>query len=598
MNLTSCQTEFLRKLELTVAGRVLLEHLRAVGQVMRSKNTESALLQIADFRRVFFAGLAQSESAFGLPTPLPKFIAIVNLNGQRFLLCSESSALVKLLCLCGSPAQAYTAGCVDEMIDHAAKHGAHLLMCYSHPWQSTVKSAHYEIRAFLRNSAGEVADGYAFGSNFEAPRAVSSTLSVELSGDVLLGAQVSAFSKHFSAIVVDNDVVRVDDEPNHDGTVQKLKNLLGVFQRDRQTTHEQLKQQEREFEERQKFREQDAQQRIGMVHEKARLVAETFKQRLTDTEAENKELRVVLQNLQNENRELVRQKAEIELLTSSEISSLKTSTKLAEASAKQSADALSRQIKSTDRELVKSEQASQAVIADLERRLSNEQVRSRRFEHASDGLRENLQRLEQVVDSLRNASAASRYEHLRYRRKSIGLTCALAVAGQKFKALQASLEEAQQSLRREKKKRIYERNERLEEMNTERVVTEDRCVQTSHYVDPAFTKLEIDYATLHEQHETLKQQKATSESPPAREPPAAEPSQLRHAQVDDVTEKLLEQAESGFRSLVELARAGAVHRSASETLRAELATLRSVYALPSLAAPPQITNGWIVQRNK
>ena len=98
---------FLQQLQLTKCGRVLQDHASCVLHRVDRGGHEGAIEECSNWRRTFIYGLnkalAEGKPApFGLPLPvgrrvLPKYIAIVNLSGERMLLYSEQDTLLRML---------------------------------------------------------------------------------------------------------------------------------------------------------------------------------------------------------------------------------------------------------------------------------------------------------------------------------------------------------------------------------------------------------------------------------------------------------------------------------------------------------------------
>jgi len=133
----------------------------------------SAKQETDDVRRLFVGECAWSQRPCGLPYPLPKFIAIVNLHGTRAVLHSETEALLVALVNLPHPIKPIreedrTGGL--QMLVAARGHGAattgsettrpaepsverSVVLYYSAPKHADLGERHYEARMLVRRSS-------------------------------------------------------------------------------------------------------------------------------------------------------------------------------------------------------------------------------------------------------------------------------------------------------------------------------------------------------------------------------------------------------------------------------------------------------------
>ena len=123
---------------------------------MVSNGHEGAISQAIRNREAFLAALHHSATT-GAPFPcglaqrIPKYVAIVNLSGKRFLLTSEKDVLVRALCARSSRStprelaqqlHRFFLWVESALIGSSS---AFVLVTYSLPWQAGLASAHWEI---------------------------------------------------------------------------------------------------------------------------------------------------------------------------------------------------------------------------------------------------------------------------------------------------------------------------------------------------------------------------------------------------------------------------------------------------------------------
>jgi len=158
---------WLSRLHRNRSGRTLQDHLACVEDRLDSQGREGSIQEAINNRRTFMRALnnavgKQRPLPCGLPSPIPKYVAIVNLSGQRMMLTSNRDTLMRKLCsrswlmhpdtlleqLC-----AFEAFLTHTCLKTVTKDGTHIpteqfvLITYSLPWQSGVSNAFWEVNA-------------------------------------------------------------------------------------------------------------------------------------------------------------------------------------------------------------------------------------------------------------------------------------------------------------------------------------------------------------------------------------------------------------------------------------------------------------------
>ena len=154
--------EFHNVLQQTRAGNLIIKHTTSLENLRRlGGKTECPQQQTAEQARALLTQLKKEQTCFGIPTPLPRVIAMLNLSGERLLVYSKDLSLVRQLVCAGVDAHNGRVGVgVDEMCNFAQRNDATLLLTLSLPWQSGASTGLYwEIRSVRRNGEGQLVDG-------------------------------------------------------------------------------------------------------------------------------------------------------------------------------------------------------------------------------------------------------------------------------------------------------------------------------------------------------------------------------------------------------------------------------------------------------
>ena len=138
------------------AGRLLSNHLACVELRVRKADDNCATTQALNNERAFIHLLARSlekdwSLPCGLPAPLPRFIAILNLSGERMLAYSDKAELIRVLCT----KSRLSGKALDEAIDQFALwpgdrqmlRAKFVVLAYSLPWQTGTDAAYWHLSA-------------------------------------------------------------------------------------------------------------------------------------------------------------------------------------------------------------------------------------------------------------------------------------------------------------------------------------------------------------------------------------------------------------------------------------------------------------------
>jgi len=154
---------WLSRLGRSRSSRALQDHLACMEDRLSSRGREGSIKEAIGNRESFLSALNRSCAngkpyPCGLPETLPRYIAIVNLSGQRMLLTSESDALMRKLC---AHSWGLHPDCLAEQLAQVVHYlnqktgeGTNpsttgteeaVLITYSLPWQAGISSAYWEL---------------------------------------------------------------------------------------------------------------------------------------------------------------------------------------------------------------------------------------------------------------------------------------------------------------------------------------------------------------------------------------------------------------------------------------------------------------------
>ena len=138
------------------AGRLLSNHVACVELQTRRVRTDSAAVEAITNERVLIYSLARSLAQHtalpcGIPSQMPRFIAILNLSGERMLAYSDSPALIRCLCtqsrLCGKDLDQAIDGFADWPNERSCFSERFVVLVYSMPWQVGTPGAFWHLSA-------------------------------------------------------------------------------------------------------------------------------------------------------------------------------------------------------------------------------------------------------------------------------------------------------------------------------------------------------------------------------------------------------------------------------------------------------------------
>ena len=253
------------------AGRALASHLASVELCDQSDGRDCAVSEAVSNERVFIYAIARAvyqcrPYPFGFCSTLPRFIAILNLSGERMLVHSDNPALIR--CLCSRSSVLVPAELAEALRDFeewgsvpSRDGGAQfVLLTYSLPWQSGTSAAFWHLSACGIEAVDEdcmemrMADrllqfssaspGSCKGRSVLQPR--DSKLSCYLPGagalELVSDKQVDHFTESYSATCLDFAHPSVPSAKAGGDKEAQLLSMLHELQRKRKEDQEENKQ--------------------------------------------------------------------------------------------------------------------------------------------------------------------------------------------------------------------------------------------------------------------------------------------------------------------------------------------------------------------
>ena len=260
--------EWIASLQNHRAGRFLAGHLASMELCDQQEGRDCAITEAVDNERVFVYAIARAvyqsrEYPFGFSTALPRFIAVLNLSGERMLVHSENPALLRCLCSRSSvlmPTDLSKALRVFEewgSIPSASGGAQFVVLTYSLPWQSGTNSTFWHLSACAIDHRTEdskemdlsdrvlqfsSASPKAFrGKSVLCPKSAKLTCFVPGSGalELVSDKQITDFTESYSATCL--DFARAPEVGTEGGKEVQLLSMLQELQRLRKEDQEKIR---------------------------------------------------------------------------------------------------------------------------------------------------------------------------------------------------------------------------------------------------------------------------------------------------------------------------------------------------------------------
>ncbi len=155
-------TEWVAALSNHRVGRLLSSHLASVEARSSARSHDCAVQEALGNERVFVHALTRSVSnkrsfPCGLSSELPRFIAVLNLSGERSVVYSESASLLRSICshssvLHRNELHEFLTALETFPMTRTSTSMKFVLLTYSLPWQSGTDSAFWHLSACSVNT--------------------------------------------------------------------------------------------------------------------------------------------------------------------------------------------------------------------------------------------------------------------------------------------------------------------------------------------------------------------------------------------------------------------------------------------------------------
>ena len=251
-------------------GRLLSSHLASVEARSSARSHDCAVQEALGNERVFVHALTRSVNnkrpfPCGLSSQLPRFIAVLNLSGERSVVCSESASLLRCICshssvLHRNELQEFLAALETFPMTRTSTSMKFVLLTYSLPWQSGTDSAFWHLSACSINTGSgtgmvnpTVSDRILqFSSASVAPFVGKSVMDVrdariQLSVstpsktlDMVSEKQVVDFSESYSATCLDKTPT-LNSSVEVDGKSAQMRSLNHQLARERKRDQDELR---------------------------------------------------------------------------------------------------------------------------------------------------------------------------------------------------------------------------------------------------------------------------------------------------------------------------------------------------------------------
>ena len=248
-------------------GRLLSNHLACIALDTRNRANDCAATEANGNERIFMHAMARSlmrqqPLPCGLTNPPPRYIALLNLSGERSLVYSNNPALIR--CLCTNSSWLRGSALCDALTAFEAfptnAEGRFVLLTYSLPWQAGTDAAFWHLSA-CEMSAAQGGAGWSlrdrilqFSSRSAAPHKGKSVIDgfdlfIPVRGPdhpplpMVADKQLIDFSESYSAINLDlaGDAACQQQGEKPERKVAQMKELVQILQMERARDQKELR---------------------------------------------------------------------------------------------------------------------------------------------------------------------------------------------------------------------------------------------------------------------------------------------------------------------------------------------------------------------
>lgn len=440
------ETLWMETLNTTPTGKKLCDYLGHVTSVLDDGplGIECPIDQAVTFRRVLIRALEKNAKPFGLPKKLPKFIAMVQMCGERLLLTTDLSQLFQLLAHCPSNPRANSdaINAMYTMIKYQEENPeCSLLLTYSAPFQVDLSHMWWDVRTLRRSAETlKVTDGemaYQIGQNKCRPIGCTSVLESDIS-NATLEREIEAFKQHISAIDLDVELLPMP-EPNGSSDEQLEKRvatserLIAAMKADRVKIIAEHKEEVEALKASIKASNEYMEEAARMQHASDRESDESLNRQINklakDVEAHLKECA----RLSSENESLKAQhKADLTgalLRKDEEVEALRGKVSLLETSGRAAGQELTKCNKARESALRKQSDAHQKSLDEMERKLGKATMAERAAKQEAEELMGKLSTLSSAMEGRDSEKELLQHDLKKALASKRVLKCVVALAG-------------------------------------------------------------------------------------------------------------------------------------------------------------------------
>lgn len=419
-------------------GRKLCDFLGHVNSVLDDAlGIECPIDQAVTFRRVLIRALEHNPEPFGLPKKLPKYIAMVQLCGERMLMYTDRSQLFSLMAhnVSNKRSNSEAISAMVNMIKYREEQApeASLLLTYSAPFQIDLQHLWWDVRTLVRDPRTlKVTDGQmAYQIGQTKCRAIGCTSALESAEAAqTLDREVEAYKQNITAIDLDIEFMpsELSGVPGimSEQTLKKIETLEGLLARMQTDRKKMLEKHGADMEELRKGKDaaiQAAEEGARMAYANERDQEEDLNRQINKLAKDVESALLECSRYKEENLHLKKTfKADTNMkiqTQAAEIEKLKSQLRLLEGSQKESEKKLTQSNKARETALKKQEAAHAKSMDDMERKLQKATMSERSAKQEAEDYMARLTALSAAMEGrdseqellqhdLKKAKAASR----------------------------------------------------------------------------------------------------------------------------------------------------------------------------------------------
>ena len=154
------------------AGQLLRNHLACKEDRLRLEGHDDAVQCCVESRRAFLHAVLSNakrgkDHPCGLPRPMPKYVGVLNLSGERMLVYSGTDTLLRKLCGHSSTTHAQELRIQLQQFSNwlqvqqaagASTQESFVLITYQMPWETGIRNTHWEVNTVLLTSGASPKD--------------------------------------------------------------------------------------------------------------------------------------------------------------------------------------------------------------------------------------------------------------------------------------------------------------------------------------------------------------------------------------------------------------------------------------------------------